>query len=90
MPNHASPIKRARRDAKKRLANKSAISTLRTLIKKAKANPADAQAVRAAQKALAIAASKGIIHRNAAARRTSRMMQCVDKQNQEALATSAA
>ena len=80
MPNHASPIKRARRDAKKRLANKSTVSALRTLVKKAKANPTDATAVRAAQKALAMAASKGIIHRNAAARRTSRMMQFVDKE----------
>lgn len=74
MPYHASPKKRLRRDEKKRLANKSVVSRLRTLIKKAKQAPQDAESIRVAQKALDTAAAKGIIHPNAAARRTSRLM----------------
>lgn len=74
MPNKASPAKRLRRDTKKRLANKSAISRLRTLIKKVDQSQGDAESLQAAQKALAMAASKGIIHKNTAARKTSRLM----------------
>lgn len=83
MPNLASAKKRLRRDTKKRLANKSEISTLRTLVKKA-LNQTDDAHVRSAQKALAIAASKGVIHANAAARRTSRLMKRVSAAKQVA------
>jgi small subunit ribosomal protein S20 len=86
MPYHASPKKRLRRDSKKRVANKAIISELRTLIKKSIRQPENQDLVRSAQKSLASAASKGTIHKNAAARRTSRLMKRVNKENQKASA----
>jgi small subunit ribosomal protein S20 len=74
MPWHASAKKRLRRDTKKRLSNKSAVSTLRTIVKKASHDLTNKDLVEKAQKTLAMAASKGIIHPNAAARKTGRLM----------------
>lgn len=74
MPWHASAKKRLRRDTKKRVANKSAMSALRTFTKRAVLNLGDGILVQKAQKALHMAAAKGIIHLNGAARRTSRLM----------------
>lgn len=74
MPWHASAKKRLRRDSKKRLSNKSAISSLRTFIKKACNDLTNKDLVEKAQKSLDMAASKGVIHPNAAARKTSRLM----------------
>ena len=74
MPWHASAKKRLRRDAKKRLSNKSSISALRTVVKKANHDLVNKSLVEKAQKVFAMAASKGIIHPNAAARKTSRLM----------------
>jgi small subunit ribosomal protein S20 len=74
MPSNASPTKRLRRDAKKRLSNKSKISALRTTLKKSRADSSNTSLAIQAQKALAMAATKGIIHKNTAARKTSRLM----------------
>jgi small subunit ribosomal protein S20 len=74
MPYNASPKKRLRRDTKKRLSNKSAMSALRSVMKKANQNLEDVSLIQKAQKALSMAASKGLIHKNTAARRTGRLM----------------
>ena len=79
MANIKSQIKRNRQNEKRRVRNKTVRSELKTRLKAAQAaaeaGAADAdEKSRAAQKRLGKAASKGTIHRNAAARRTSRLM----------------
>jgi small subunit ribosomal protein S20 len=77
--NIKSQIKRNRQNEKRRLRNKTVRSELKTRIKAAQ-NATDAGAAdadeksRMAQKRLAKAAAKGTVHKNAAARRTSRLM----------------
>jgi small subunit ribosomal protein S20 len=53
-------------------------SKIKTLVKRARLTR-DPEAVRAAVKALDKAASKGILHRNTAARRKSRLMHAVQQ-----------
>jgi small subunit ribosomal protein S20 len=77
--NIKSQIKRNRSNEKRRLRNQGVRSELKTRIKKAstalEAGADDApEAVRLAQKRLDKAAAKGRIHKNQAARRTSRLM----------------
>jgi small subunit ribosomal protein S20 len=78
MPNNAAAEKRMRQEKKRRLRNRMVKSTVRTQITKARLtieSGADAQeAVRAAVSELDRAAKKGVIHRNNAARRKSRLM----------------
>lgn len=79
MPNNASAKKRMRQEQKRRLHNRSIKSLVKTQITKARqaivAADADAEAsVRAAASELDRAAKKGVIHRNNAARRKSRLM----------------
>jgi len=76
--NIKSQIKRNRQTVKRTERNKAVRSELKTRTKNAAqavaAGAEDAvELVRAAQKRTDSAASKGIIHRNAAARRTSRL-----------------
>lgn len=77
-------MKRARQNVKRNLRNKSVVSSLKTLIKKAEAAIAagmreDAQkALLHATKALDMAASKGVIHSNTASRKISRLAQKVN------------
>ncbi len=78
MANIKSQIKRNRQTVKRTERNKAVRSELKTRTKNAAqavaAGAEDAvELVRAAQKRTDSAASKGIIHRNAAARRTSRL-----------------
>jgi len=79
MPNIKSAIKRVKTSEKRRLRNASQKSALRTAIKSfeaaaAGANPETARAalIQASRK-LDKAASKGLIHKNAAARKKSRL-----------------
>ncbi|HZS76264.1 MAG TPA: 30S ribosomal protein S20 [Ktedonobacteraceae bacterium] len=78
MPNTASAKKRMRQEVKRRLHNRMVKSIVKTHISKARAaissgeNPEEA--VRAAVSELDRAAKKGVIHRNNAARRKSRLM----------------
>jgi small subunit ribosomal protein S20 len=75
--NIKSQIKRNRQNEKRRLRNKTVRSELKTRIKAAQAAAGGADAdekARLAQQRLAKAAAKGTIHKNAAARRTSRLM----------------
>jgi small subunit ribosomal protein S20 len=79
MANIKSQIKRNRSNERRRLRNQGVRSELKTRVKKA-ATALDAgtedstEAVRLAQKRLDKAAAKGRIHKNQAARRTSRLM----------------
>ena len=79
MANIKSQIKRNRSNERRRLRNQGVRSELKTRIKTAataiETGSDDApEAVRQAQKRLGKAASKGRIHKNQAARRTSRLM----------------
>ena len=78
MPNNAAAEKRMRQEQKRRLHNRSIKSQVKTQITKARqaiAADTDAEvAVRAAVSELDRAAKKGVIHRNNAARRKSRLM----------------
>lgn len=78
MANHKSAIKRHKQNTKRRARNKSARSALRTQITKTiKALTGDvavaAVEVRAAESLLHKAASKGIIPKKRAARKTARL-----------------
>ncbi|HEX6310090.1 MAG TPA: 30S ribosomal protein S20 [Acidimicrobiia bacterium] len=79
MANIKSQIKRNRQNEKRRQRNKTVRSELKTRVKAAQAaveaGEADAtEKARLAQKRLGKAAAKGTIHKNAAARRASRLM----------------
>ena len=78
MPNIKSAIKRVRTSEKKNAENKMLKSELLTVIKKAKAAVASSDEkaevlVKATQKAIDQAAAKNLMHKNAAARKKSRM-----------------
>ena len=85
MANTKSAQKRIRSDARKHQRNTMVRSRVKTFIKKAEtlvfAGAADtADAVREACAQLDKAASKGVIHKNNAARRKSRLMAKFNKQ----------
>ncbi|GIU88429.1 MAG: 30S ribosomal protein S20 [Acidimicrobiia bacterium] len=84
MANIKSQKKRNRQNEKRRLRNKAVRSELKTRVKRANAaiaagEPAD-EPVRVAQKRLAKAGTKGIIHKNQASRRISRLMRRAARQ----------
>ncbi len=79
MANIKSQIKRNRQNEKRRLRNKGVRSELKTRVKTAEVAMDEggdqvADRVKAAQRRLGKAGSKGVIHKNQAARRTSRLM----------------
>jgi small subunit ribosomal protein S20 len=78
MPNNAAAQKRMRQEQKRRLHNRSVKSLVKTQITKARTAVAQdenaEEAVRAAVSELDRAAKKGVLHRNNAARRKSRLM----------------
>jgi small subunit ribosomal protein S20 len=90
VPNIKSVVKDVKKSRQNHLRNVSAKSALKTFVKKAKATIAtgDADAISAAvAKTVSVidkTAERGIIHKNAAARRKSRLMKRANK------ATSAA
>jgi len=79
MPNTKSAKKRMRQDAEKRMQNRARKSAMRTQIKRVVAAVAEGDLERArgelqlAAKKLDQAASKNVIHKNAAARMKSRL-----------------
>ncbi|MBE7471413.1 MAG: 30S ribosomal protein S20 [Anaerolineae bacterium] len=85
MANIRSSAKRARQNLKRRAHNRYFSATARTFVKKARAQiegkdvETAAETVRQAIKALDKAAQKGIIHRNNAARRKSRLVRALNK-----------
>ena len=72
-------IKRNRQNERLRLRNKAVKSEIRTRVKSAVANP-EPEALREAVKRLDMAASKGIIPKNQAANRKSRLMKRLARQ----------
>ena len=79
MPNNAAAEKRMRQERKRRLHNRMVKSIVKTEITKARQaidteSESAEEAVRAAVSELDRAAKKGVIHRNNAARRKSRLM----------------
>lgn len=80
MANIKSALKRIRQDVKRRARNRIIRSRTRTFVKNAKqaiAEGDNAEAAKAVQQAISAldkAAQKGVIHRNNAARRKSRLM----------------
>lgn len=84
MANIKSQIKRNRQNERRRLRNKGVRTELKTRVKaavQAAAQGADdaGEQARQAQQRLDAAAAKGAIHKNAAARRTSRLAKAVSK-----------
>lgn len=78
MPNIKSADKRWRQSLKRRLRNRMAIGTARTYVRDTmrglRVGTADPEKLKQAVVALDKAAEKGIIHKNTAARRKSRLM----------------
>ena len=79
MANTKSAIKRIRSSARKRVRNTLVRSSVRTAVKKANAaveepGEGSAEAVKRAVSELDRAVAKGVIHKNNAARRKSRLM----------------
>ena len=79
MANIKSQIKRNRSNERRRLRNQAVRSELKTRVKSAsraldEGSDDAPEAVRLAQKRLSKAGAKGRIHKNQAARRTSRLM----------------
>lgn len=79
MAQHNSALKRIRRDEKRTLLNHSRLSRIRTFIKKveaalAKGDKSSAQtALNIAQPEIMRGVTKGVLHRNMAARKMSRL-----------------
>lgn len=76
MPNTKSAIKRLRQNERRRVRNKAARSRLRTAVKRLRAASDPEQATelyRVATRLLDRAASRGLIHRNLAARSKGRL-----------------
>ena len=82
MPNTKSATKRLRQNLRRRTHNKAARSELKTAVKKVRAasEPQNAtEAFRQAARMLDQAASKGLIHKNQAARSKGRLAKHVQK-----------
>jgi small subunit ribosomal protein S20 len=90
LANIKSAKKRARQNEKRRMRNRYYKTTARTYVKKAKALIDAGQldeaevAVKSAARALDVAAGKGIIHKNNASRRKSRLMLHLNKAKAQA------
>jgi small subunit ribosomal protein S20 len=87
MANTKSAQKRMRSDERKRVRNLMVRSRVKTFIKKAEQSIGEdtsVEAIRAACAELDKAASKGVIHKNNAARRKSRLMAKFNKANASA------
>ena len=89
MANIKSQIKRNRQNEKRRLRNRTVRSEMSTRTKAALAAvghddaEAAAETVRQAMKRIDTAAAKGVIHKNTAARRKSRLVQEIERRQSE-------
>lgn len=79
MPNIASAKKNMRKSRAAQVRNRAQRSTLRTALKKARAEDGSPEAMAVAVTLLDRAARKGLVHKNAAARRKSRMAKAAKK-----------
>ncbi|MBF0201626.1 MAG: 30S ribosomal protein S20 [Desulfamplus sp.] len=82
MANHKSAIKRAKQNEVKRVRNKSTRSAMKTAVKKvmtAKDEGAEniVELMRHAQSLIAKAGKKGVLHKNTASRKISRLTKYV-------------
>ena len=78
MANHKSAIKRARQSEEQRVRNRSAKTRMKNVIRGldealAKAPEKAAEELKKAVSVIAVAASRGIIHKNTASRKISRL-----------------
>lgn len=79
MANHMSAKKRIRRNARRAVSNGARVSRIRTFIKKVELaiasgdSKAASEALRAAQPEIQRGVSRGVVHRNTAARKLSRL-----------------
>ncbi len=73
---HASSIKRDKQNLKLRAKNRSALSRMRTAVKKVRSERSEA-ALKAAVPVIARTASKGIVHKRTASRLISRLTKSV-------------
>jgi small subunit ribosomal protein S20 len=81
MPQHKSSIKRVRQDKKKRLHNRTLRSKMRTLTKKVLNTDSKEEAESALKDAVSYIdrmAVKGIVHKNNAANKKSRLVKYVN------------
>ncbi|GCE05515.1 30S ribosomal protein S20 [Dictyobacter aurantiacus] len=88
MPNNAAAEKRMRQEQRRRAFNRSTKSIVKTQVTKARqaistTDENSAEAVRLAVSELDKAAKKGVIHKNNAARRKSRLMKQLNAINAE-------
>ena len=86
--NIASQKKRNRQNEKRRVRNVAVRSELKTRVKKARAAISGVEedmteVVTRAQKRLDKAATQGVLHKNAAARRTSRLMKAANRAQEQ-------
>ena len=81
MPNIKSVIKDVKKSQERHERNIAVKSKIKTMVKKARVASEDQakQAISTAVSVIDKAAEKGIIHKNAAARRKSRMMKATNK-----------
>lgn len=89
MANIASQIKRNKQNEKRRVRNKGVRSELRTRVKAAEAAAVEGaddldEATRLAMKRIDKAAAKGVIHKNEASRRKSRLAKRLAKSTADA------
>ena len=77
MANIKSQIKRNRQNEKRRVRNKAVKSELKTRVKSALNAADDDTALAGAMSRIDKAAANGVIHKNAAARRKSRLMKAI-------------
>ncbi len=83
MANHKSAVKRATQNEKRRLRNRTTKSVMKNAVKNViAANKAGddntAALLREAQSTIARAAKKGVLHKNTAARKISRLTKAVN------------
>jgi small subunit ribosomal protein S20 len=85
-----SALKRQRQNLKRRESNKSVLTAIKTQVKKTRqaiqssGTEAAATELKAAQSLLSKAAAKGIVHKNNASRRASRLAKKLSKASQAA------
>ncbi|MDR3554460.1 MAG: 30S ribosomal protein S20 [Syntrophobacteraceae bacterium] len=84
MANHKSAIKRARQSEERRMRNRSCKTRMKNVIRgldeavAAKATDKVAEELKKAVSVIAVAASRGVIHKNTASRKISRLTRRVN------------
>ncbi|MBU0996277.1 MAG: 30S ribosomal protein S20 [Proteobacteria bacterium] len=83
MANHKSAIKRARQDEKKRSRNKTVKTQMKNAVKSVRTAAAEKKGdsltiLQQAQAVIDKSAKKGVIHKNAAARKISRLAKLIN------------